>query len=97
VTAASADPYGMPSSVVLAVASAGCFLALAHAAVTTSGPTFRRTSRVMAAIAIVLLAVSPAAGVALLAPVLLSRRLANAPVPATVDELLGTRRASVDR
>lgn len=87
----------MPSSVVLAVASAGCFLALAHAAVTSSGPAFRRLTRAMAAVSIVLLAVAPAAGVALLAPVLLSRRLANAPVPATVDELLGRRSESADR
>lgn len=87
----------MVSPVVLAVASVGCFLALAHAAVTSSGSTFRRMTSAMAALAVLLLAVSPAAGVALLAPVLLSRRLANAPVPATVDELLGSRRASADR
>ena len=87
----------MVSPVVLAVASVGCFLALAHAAVTSSAPAFRRMTRAMAAVAVVLLALSPAAGVALLAPVLLSRRLANAPVPATVDELLGRRQQSADR
>lgn len=87
----------MVSPVVLAVAAVGCFLALAHAAVTTSGPAFRRTTGAMAALAILLIVVSPAAGVALLAPVLLSRRLANAPVPANVDELFRCRRESADR
>jgi ABC-type transport system involved in cytochrome c biogenesis permease subunit len=87
----------MVSPVVLAVASVGCFLALAHAAITPSASTFRRMTGAMAAVAVVLVAVSPAAGVALLAPVLLSRRLANAPVPATVDELLGRRQESADR
>jgi hypothetical protein len=76
------------STVLLAVASAGCFLALAHAAVTTTGSTFRRATALMALVALPLAVLSPAAGVALLAPVLFSRRLANAPVPATVAELL---------
>ena len=78
----------MSTSVLLAVASAGCFLALAHAAVTTTRSTFRRGTALMALAALPLLVVAPAAGVALLAPVLFSRRLANAPVPATVPELL---------
>jgi hypothetical protein len=42
----------------------------------------------MATLALLLALVAPAAGLALLAPVVLSRRLANAPVPATVEELL---------
>lgn len=78
----------MPSSVLLAVASAGCFLALAHAAVSTDRATFRRATSAMALLALPLLVITPAAGIALLAPVLFSRRLANAPVPATVPELL---------
>jgi hypothetical protein len=79
---------GMPSMVVLALASAGSFLALAHAAVSTARTTFRRMTAAMAALAGLLVVVAPAAGLALLAPVLVSRRLANAPVPATVAELL---------
>jgi ABC-type transport system involved in cytochrome c biogenesis permease subunit len=79
----------MPSSsVLLAIASAGCFLALAHAAVNTPREQFRRATSLMAALAMPMLLLAPAAGVALLAPVLFSRRLANAPVPATVEELL---------
>jgi hypothetical protein len=76
------------STVLLAVASAGCFLALAHAAVTTTRSTFRRGTALMGLVALPLAVVAPAAGVALLAPILFSRRLANAPVPATVPELL---------
>jgi len=78
----------MPTSVVLAVASAGCFLALAHAAISMPRGSFRRMTAAMAVVAVLMIAVSPAAGVALLAPVLFSRRLANVPVPATVNELL---------
>ena len=78
----------MPTSVVLALASAGCFLALAHAAVSTPRAAFQRATGFMAIAALVLVVLNPAAGVALLAPVLFSRRLANAPVPATVSELL---------
>jgi hypothetical protein len=78
----------MPTSVVLAIASAACFLALAHAAVRTPRAAFRRGTLAMALVSLPLLLLAPAAGVALLAPVLFSRRLANAPVPATVDELL---------
>lgn len=84
------------SSVILALASAGCFLALAHAAVSTDRATFRRVTGAMAALALPLTIVAPAAGIALLAPVLFSRRLANAPVPATVPELL-ERYAPADR
>ena len=78
----------MPSLVVLALASVASFLALAHAAVNTAPARFRRTTTAMAVLAALVAAVAPAAGVALLAPVLFSRRLANAPVPATVPELL---------
>jgi hypothetical protein len=78
----------MPTSVVLAVASAGCFLALAYAAVSTPRAPFQRGTAVMAVAALLLVLLSPSAGLALLVPVLLSRRLANAPVPATVEELL---------
>ena len=78
----------MPSLVVLGLASVACFLALAHAAVNTPPARFRRSTAAMAGFAVVLAAVAPAAGLALLAPVLFSRRLANAPVPATVPELL---------
>ena len=73
--------------VVLALSSVGCFLALAHAAVNSPRATFRRATTAMAVLAVLLVALAPAAGVALLAPVLFSRRLANVPVPATVDEL----------
>ena len=86
----------MPTAVLLAVASAGCFLALAHTAVSTPRAAFRRMTLAMGLVAAALVALAPAAGVALLAPVLLSRRLANAPVPATVDELL-QRSHPVDR
>ena len=79
---------GMTTSILLAVASAGCFLALAHAAVNTPRDTFLRVTTSMALLAGLLLLVSPAAGAALLAPVLFSRRLSNVPVPATVPELL---------
>jgi hypothetical protein len=78
----------MTTPILLAVASAGCFLALAHAAVNTPRATFHRVTTAMAVLAVVLVLVSPAAGAALLAPVLFSRRLSNAPVPATVSELL---------
>jgi hypothetical protein len=74
--------------VVLALSSVACFLALAHAAVHTDRRTFGRVTMSMALLALPLLVLSPAAGAALLAPVLFSRRLANVPVPATVDELL---------
>jgi hypothetical protein len=50
----------------------------------------------MALTALPLAIVAPAAGIALLAPVLFSRRLANAPVPATVPELLA-RYSPADR
>jgi hypothetical protein len=78
----------VPTPLVLAVASAACFLALARAAVTTPHLAFRRMTLLMALAALPLVAVAPAAGVALLAPVLFSRKLANAPVPGTVPELL---------
>ena len=78
----------MSSSVLLALASAACFLALAHAAVSTTRATFRWATAAMALLALPLAVIAPAAGIALLAPVLFSRRLANAPVPATVPELL---------
>jgi hypothetical protein len=78
----------------LAVMSIGVFLGLAHAAVTTPRLAFRRMTVGMAAASFVVVLLSPAAGVALLAPVLLSRRLANAPVPKTVGELLDRYPAS---
>lgn len=78
----------MPPSVLLAVASAALFLALAHAAVSAPRATFKRVTMIMALVALLLAVVAPAAGVALLAPVLFSRRLAAAPVPAHVNELL---------
>ena len=81
----------MPTPVLLAVASAATFLALAHAAVRTPSASFRRGTALMAMVALPLVLVAPAAGIALLAPVLFSRRLANAPIPATVDELLDTK------
>jgi ABC-type transport system involved in cytochrome c biogenesis permease subunit len=78
----------VPLPVVLALASAACFLGLAHAAVTAPLVIFRRCTLAMAVVAVVLVFLSPAAGAALLAPVLFSRRLANASIPATVPELL---------
>ncbi|MBW3556727.1 MAG: hypothetical protein KY454_07290 [Actinobacteria bacterium] len=78
----------MSAPVVLAVASAACFLGLARAAVITSRTPFRRVTALLGAIAGALALLSPAAGVALLAPVLFSRRLATVAVPATVPELL---------
>ena len=78
----------MPTPLVLAVASAACFLALARAAVTTPRLAFRRMTALMALAALPLVLLAPAAGVALLAPVLFSRKLASAPMPATVAELL---------
>jgi len=77
--------------IVLAVASAGCFLGLAHAAVRMPVAAFRRMTLAMAITAVCLAVVSPAAAAALLAPVLLSRCLAIRPIPATVDELLRRR------
>jgi hypothetical protein len=78
----------VPASLVLAVASASCFLGLAHAAVRTPRAPFRRMTFAMAVVAVLLALVAPAAGIAVLCPVLLSRRLANAMIPATVTELL---------
>lgn len=78
----------MSAPVVLALASAACFLGLAHAAVSTSRVPFRRMTALLAATAGAITLLSPAAGVALLAPVLFSRRLATVAVPATVPELL---------
>jgi hypothetical protein len=49
---------------------------------------------VMAAVAALLVVVAPAAGVALLGPVLLSRWMGNATIPATVPELLARYRRS---
>lgn len=74
--------------VVLALASASCFLGLARAAVFTPRTPFRRMTALLAATAGVIALLSPAAGIALLAPVLFSRRLATVAVPATVPELL---------
>ena len=85
----------MPNLVVLALASAACFLGLAKAAVSTPREVFHRSTLLMAAATLPILAVAPAAGAALLAPVLFSRKLANAAVPATVSELL--RMAESDR
>ena len=80
----------MPTPVLLAVASVATFLALAHAAVRTPRDTFLRATFSMALLALPLALVAPAAGASLLAPVMLSRRFAPAPIPATVDELLRT-------
>ena len=79
------------TAVLLAVVSAALFLALAHAAVNTPREPFRALTAILAVVSLMVLVVAPFAGAALLAPVLLSRRLANAPVPSTVDELLGRR------
>ena len=78
----------MPVPVLLAVASAACFLGLARAAVRTPRATFLRWTFVMAVLSLPIALVAPTAGVALLAPVLFSRRLAHAPIPATVEEWL---------
>ena len=79
------------TAVLLAVISAALFLALAHAAVHTAREPFRALTAVLAVVSLMVLVVAPFAGAALLAPVVLSRRLANAPVPSTVDELLARR------
>lgn len=78
----------MSAPVVLAVASAACFLGLARAAVFTSRVLFRRVTGLLAATAGLIAMLSPAAGIALLAPVLFSRRLATVTIPPTVPELL---------
>ena len=78
----------MVATLVLGVTSAACFLALARAAVTTPREVFRMMTLAMAAVAAILALASPAAGAALLAPVVLSRRMAPEPVPATVPALL---------
>ena len=78
----------MQAAIFLAGISAFCFLGLARAAVRTPRRQFRAVTLVMAILAAALALIDPAAGIALLAPVLLSRRLANEPMPATVDELL---------
>ena len=79
--------HGVVVPIVLALVSSGCFLGLAHAAVTTPRQAFVRATAAMAAVALLLVLAAPAAGAALLGPVLLSRLLANAPVPETVGEL----------
>ena len=71
-----------------ALASIACFLGLAHAAVRTPRRPFQLMTAGMAITAALLVLVSPFAAAALLGPVLLSRRLAVQPVPATVEELL---------
>ena len=78
----------VPTPALLAAASAACFLGLARAAVTTPRADFRRMTLVMALVALTLALLSPAAGAALLAPVLFSRKLGAAPIPETVPELL---------
>lgn len=78
----------MPGPVVLAVASAACFLGLAHMAVTTPLAPFRRMTTAMAVFGVLIALAAPAAGVAVLAPVMLSRRLGGPSVPSTVPELL---------
>lgn len=78
----------MAQPILLALVSAAAFLGLAHAAVSSDRAQFLLANNLMAMVALLLVLLAPAAGVALLAPVLLSRRLAAAPVPATVDELL---------
>ena len=74
--------------IVLAVVSAGCFIGLAHSAITTPAAPFLRMTTVMAAVAAALVLIAPAGGAALLGPVLLSRRLVIGRVPDTVAELL---------
>lgn len=78
----------MPDPVVLAVASAACFLGLAHMAVSTPNATFRRMTTAMTVFGVLITLVAPVPGVALLAPVLFSRRLGGPSVPADVPELL---------
>jgi ABC-type transport system involved in cytochrome c biogenesis permease subunit len=92
--AKAAESPLMPSVVVLAAVSVGCFFGLAHAAVTTPRVPFRRMTVAMALIAFAIGLASPAAGAALLAPVLFSRKLSARPIPSTVDELLNRSRHS---
>ena len=87
----------MTTPILLAVASAACFLGLAHAAVSTPREVFSQVTTAMAAAAVLLVVISPPAAAALLAPVLFSRRLANAPVPSTVPELLDRYSTDADR
>lgn len=74
----------MPTPIFLGLVSAGCFLGLAHMAVRTPARAFRRATGVMALVGWLLALVAPAAGIAVLAPVLFSRRLADQPVPARI-------------
>jgi hypothetical protein len=78
----------VPTHVLLAIASAVCFLGLAHAAVNTRRELFQRMTFAMGIVAFALAVVAPGAGIALLGPIYLSRRMSNAPIPATVPELL---------
>ena len=78
----------MPTIVFLALVSAFTFLGLARMAVITPRVPFLRVTRAMAVISFAIALIDPASGVALLPPVLLSRRLAAMPTPDTVEDLL---------
>lgn len=72
----------------VAVTSTCCFLALAHAAVTSDRKVFLRVTAALAVLASLLALEAPAAALPVLASVILSRRLAGPAIPATVPELL---------
>ena len=78
----------VPDPIVLAVASAACFLGLAHMAVSTPYETFRRMTTAMTVFGLLITLIAPVAGVAMLAPVLFSRRLGGPSVPSNVPDLL---------
>lgn len=79
----------MPEPVLLAIVSAMLFVALMHMAVQTEYRPFRQATGIMALAGAIVTALAPMAGLAIVGPVLLARRLVERPyVPETVNELL---------
>ena len=78
--------------VLVAVATLASFFAIAHMAVRTPPTPFRRASALMLWTAGLVALVSLPAGAGVIGAVLLGRRLAPAPVPATVPGWLSQSR-----
>lgn len=70
--------------VLLAATTIVSFFAIAHIAVRSTPSAFRGISRMMLFVGTVLVLLDPAAGAGVVAAVLLARRLALSPVPATL-------------
>lgn len=77
--------------IVVALASVATFFAVAHLAIRSSPSATRVLTRCMLWLAVVVALASVPAGVAVSAAVLLGRRLAWSPVPATVPSSFSSR------